>query len=693
MKKIPLYLAIFIILLNNIIYANSDVNIGSSDPFWAGQNPSQWSSEIERVSTRCARISLWEVESGKRINVKNICDISYNESKEYLSISNLTKVDIAKNANSLPREIEESINKGCPVSTILYEDQVSLPELIIQHGQSAEDFCNSLKAWFSEESNVMSIYRCFNTTDDYLEKWNRRELCMLIEPMLAIVHTTGILFVKHKTTLYTCAEIGILSKFGCKLNTNGSKNYDESCYKALPFSCFKVEAGFLQAVPPYNPDNYTGFCTTETDFIDMVKSLGCFELAIEESEQQPIATPPIAQHIEQEVVTQKFYTDTYVITSDMVSSSMGFPRQSYTPATNQDLDAKNGCLNGRLAQITFTFTCDEDLEIHNYTQSIAIPQNGQAVSWVRWRTPSKPCLVFLDITTNSEDAVLRTKEMIFEIIDEKTLYPPNAEATDRNDDFDPPDKAYGSWNDGSETENSWATFNYTWHYYWVWGCRRTQDDDGNLTEWGTTEHWDEDYVCDAHTCPDNAENHTCPTGRCHSIQQDWGWVEWTKVIHTATLEVENVELVRSKNSPNTNNSNYSIKSGYGIEANVNTYITNKVDNTNKAINYNNKEITPVQVLETYMPEHEFKKYTIVSKDDSYYPDKTLHFPVNPYSQFEQHCHFTPVWYPDSDYVMGLRIGHCYTPAGELFICINDTKININGNVYDDWHIAPERGKK
>ena len=79
MKKFSYIVAVFIIILNTIVYANSDVNIGSSDPFWAGN----YASEIERVSTRCARISLWEIESGRNIDVKNICEYKQSNKSRY----------------------------------------------------------------------------------------------------------------------------------------------------------------------------------------------------------------------------------------------------------------------------------------------------------------------------------------------------------------------------------------------------------------------------------------------------------------------------------------------------------------------------------------------------------------------------------------------------------------------------------
>ena len=51
-------------------------------------------------------------------------------------------------------------------------------------------------------------------------------------------------------------------------------------------------------------------------------------------------------------------------------------------------------------------------------------------------------------------------------------------------------------------------------------------------------------------------------------------------------------------------------------------------------------------------------------------------------------HFTPIWYPDGDKTQ-LIIFDAWTPPGMLIKSMIDT-LTIEGNVYDDWHIAPYR---
>ena len=687
-KRIIALLISFLFSLSSLLtcYAEegTDVNIGSKDPFWANN----YASEIERISTRCARISLVKTSDNTIVDRLNICDAPYSESKKYNVVSKMTKMEIANYNGEIPPVIEQSIAKGYTGADIMYPEQVSLPQLIIEKGQSVASFSDSLTNWFNNKDNTNNILMCFGGDEEFQKLWNNKELCLLIEPMIAIVETSSsfIIFTKHETSIFTCAEVGVMSNNGCRFETTGSKNYDESMYKALPFSCFKVSEGLITSIPPYDISSSNGFCTTSEDYIDMIECLGCFELATKGEAPPPVAVAREPKEIE-------YYTNTWVITGTYVSSTRGFPYQSHTPRTNEDLDAKNNCLNGNLARITYSFDSTEELDLETYTQSLAIPENGTAITWVKWKTPSYPCNVSLHIQSNSSDARLEDTDIEFNIIDpEYNTYPPNTEGTDRNDYFTVPNIAKGSWDLGEKTSLSWSTYNYNWHYYWVWGCSRTRDEDGDLTEYGYSSDWDDDYVCDAHTCPENSENHTCPTGRCHGVKQDWGWVEWTEVKHTASLNVDNIDLKRSSHSPNTNNSDYSIKSGYGIELDLDTQINNKVGGSTKTINSDNSEMTPPQFMETYLPEYKFEDYEIVSKknlDENYTANNHFNFPINPYSQFEQNCHFTPIWYPDGKYVVGIRVSQCWTPAGMLYKCIYDTSIDINGNAYDDWHIRPE----
>ena len=542
------------------------------------------------------------------------------------------------------------------------------------------------------------------------------KLILLIEPMGIFKVNNGTVDIpesfKETETLIllSSAEIGLLSYnnhqiFNCNVQDDGvnitpfKSYYHTQLYQVIPFSTFKTNKEKLVNILPCN-NKYKSSWTivSGSDYLDMINSLGCFEV------YSNIATPSeaeIATKSDIEISTSSeirefyttYYTNSWVVTGVDIKSKMGFPRQSYTPKTNKDYAAKEGCLNKKLAEITYEFDCSKNLEIDYHLQQLAIPMNSTAVSWVKWKCPSEPCTVVIDVTTNDEDAVPKYNQIVCTIIDPITgLYPPNAEATDRNDGFHAPGYATGSWDSGSKNTLSWKTYNYQWNYYWVYGCNKTIDDAGNLTEWGLTQNWDANHICEAHECPD-VPNHVCPTGKCHGIIEDWGYVTWSPVFHTLTLEINNEDLHRSENSPNTNGSDYSIKSGYGVELNVDTNCILSRQGLIISVNDVRNAVVPPQYMEVFLPEYNYENYAITSFNDysgkDYEDENTFTLPTNPYSQFGQKCHFTPIWYPDGRYVIGTKISQCFCPAGMLYICNGNTSINISGNAYDDWHIAPE----
>ena len=50
-------------------------------------------------------------------------------------------------------------------------------------------------------------------------------------------------------------------------------------------------------------------------------------------------------------------------------------------------------------------------------------------------------------------------------------------------------------------------------------------------------------------------------------------------------------------------------------------------------------------------------------------------------------HFTPLWYPDGEYVVHIEQSDMWTPAGMIRQNINTNQIKIKGSAYDDWFIG------
>lgn len=689
-RKYAWLLLVFLFSLTNLFIIKADgINQGL-------ESEEIFKDYIINKNINSARISIYEITTKRLLAESNITSLNYTQGSNIYYLTGLNKVSIQnKNVNDFKIIIKTKLqheNGFTPANQQL----IILPKMIANNDSNIDEILKKRDKWFLDIDNAKKVFKCFkNDYDEYLNQWISGSLCLLVEPMVCLEKRGGIetqtSASAKKAILLTTTEIGLL-------DTN--VGLPEYCYVNLPHSNYKINSGCLTQIPIYNKYFNPDDKHTEEHLNDMIKMLGCFEVIYNSN----IATPSeaeIATKSDIEISTSSeirefyttYYTNSWVVTGVDIKSKMGFPRQSYTPKTNKDYAAKEGCLNKKLAEITYEFDCSKNLEVDYHLQKLAIPMNSTAVSWVKWKCPSEPCTVVIDVTTNDEDAVPKYNQIVCTIIDPITgLYPPNAEATDRNDGFHAPGYATGSWDSGSKNTLSWKTYNYQWNYYWVYGCNKTIDDAGNLTEWGLTQNWDANHICEAHECPD-VPNHVCPTGKCHGIIEDWGYVTWSPVFHTLTLEINNEDLYRSENSPNTNGSDYSIKSGYGVELNVDTNCILSRQGLIISVNDVRNAVVPPQYMEVFLPEYNYENYAITSFNDysgkDYEDENTFTLPTNPYSQFGQKCHFTPIWYPDGRYVIGTKISQCFCPAGMLYICNGNTSINISGNAYDDWHIAPE----
>jgi len=66
------------------------------------------------------------------------------------------------------------------------------------------------------------------------------------------------------------------------------------------------------------------------------------------------------------------------------------------------------------------------------------------------------------------------------------------------------------------------------------------------------------------------------------------------------------------------------------------------------------------------------------------------FRKNKYSTYNDRVHFTSIWFPDrKNYTVYVEIFDVWCPAGQLSVRLTD-QIFINGSVYNDWHIGPDK---
>lgn len=133
---------------------------------------------------------------------------------------------------------------------------------------------------------------------------------------------------------------------------------------------------------------------------------------------------------------------------------------------------------------------------------------------------------------------------------------------------------------------------------------------------------------------------------------------------------------------------FEIKSGYGFDTNLLSRINSNSD----------VSISPLQTFVYSFPEFSYDKQirnkmfkrigqfsTLTNLSCS--TDETVsHLNPNDDSLYGAGSHFTPIWFPDGQYIV-----HCYsrdgwTPAGEIKANITAV-ININGSMLDDYHIG------
>ena len=123
-----------------------------------------------------------------------------------------------------------------------------------------------------------------------------------------------------------------------------------------------------------------------------------------------------------------------------------------------------------------------------------------------------------------------------------------------------------------------------------------------------------------------------------------------------------------------------MKSGYGIQISVDTHLSGDT-----------QYCTGSQIANVLFPEFNYNRHSttlynrLLEKSGG-----SFVFRKNKYSTYNDRVHFTPIWFPDrKNYTVYVEVFDVWCPAGQLSVRLTD-QIFINGNVYDDWHIAPTK---
>lgn len=289
-----------------------------------------------------------------------------------------------------------------------------------------------------------------------------------------------------------------------------------------------------------------------------------------------------------------------------------------------------------------------------YTVSnVFYPDGDSQLAWVRWHTPSEPCVVDIQVSVSgpgTAQGIVRCN-----ITDLSGNDPPNPVADDRNDSYTRPSSTPLK---EEVISANWGIWSPWWQEYWVW-----------------IENWEKCWHTDRWT---DADGKTHRDRWYHWVDNGWwedhGWWEFDYESFSASLTAD-MSIVPDDMSPTATGS--TLKSGYGVQESV----TARVRTDQGAA------VTAAQNAVTYFPEFQYLDYwrlldrTITGKSSSF------EFNNNRYSTYNRRTHFTPIWFPDGAYTPYTWVLDCWTPAGMLSLNLTDT-VTIRGNLWEEWHIAP-----
>lgn len=360
---------------------------------------------------------------------------------------------------------------------------------------------------------------------------------------------------------------------------------------------------------------YTGSKTTPRSTDEMIQMLGIGIISYK-------GAPP----------TEAEYDAIYRVDTDVIVST--------TLSTTEEIN------NDAKAAVTFSIG-DRSYRM----SSVVIPKNGSQLVWVKWHTPSEPCEITINISTNKGS--LATTTIRANVVDLDENSPPDPMADDRCDGYNRTSLPAGQ----NVTSLSWSVWRCWWHANWVW-----------VSDW--------DWESGEH-------NENCPAG-CTSSHGHWvdngewedqGWYDYAKDDYSASLSAA-MRINPDEKNPTASGS--VLKSGYGI------CMTVTADMRSGAPASHN---TQGQTCVAYFPEFYYTDYWRLLEPTSPGYSAQFEFQRNEYSTYNRRTHFTPVWFPDGNYTVYAHVMDVWTPAGMLQMYLNDT-LTIHDNLFSDWHVRP-----
>jgi hypothetical protein len=381
-------------------------------------------------------------------------------------------------------------------------------------------------------------------------------------------------------------------------------------------------------------------------------------------------------------------TDTWVITSFRLCNV----RRS---GSNWTSGGARTAFNPASARVTIDGT------VYNI-RDIYIPAGSEQLIWVKWKTPLTPGEVTATVTTSTGLIYnINSTDVSDRYVSSLTVY---IDVYDNNMENPPPDPtlddtmagigytasgaATGRTNlmRGDTTSNAWTVWDCNWQrisssrrwYYW-W------DVPGDFYNPNTGIYTEYTFV------RENA------SGTRELWRETRYRIQFNRINYSAEVRNSYVRIKPDVNVPTAyaqNNKTF-MKSGYGINADVETYIrvTSHHEGTGErtANNYyspaTTNHVAAPQYVFAYFPE--FKYATYNRQFD--YVDNRFEFRRNQFSTYDERTHYTPWWFPDNtNYEIVTKTDFAYTPRGRLSLYGESDSVTIEGTLLDDWRVSPVR---
>lgn len=346
------------------------------------------------------------------------------------------------------------------------------------------------------------------------------------------------------------------------------------------------------------------------------------------------------------------------------------------------------------------------------TVEITCPAGGEeTMGWIKWHTPSREQSVVITLESKRDTLLLLDENgnqcdrltINADIAKVKESTPPDPLVSDTKPSWQKvysqssvQERISGYVSGDSVQELSW----YTWSIGAGWSQdsdydrRRVKIITGGMTDpssqtpyWGAeTENQDVTlykWGVDNRYYPSATASKTIGSFHTGAVYISTSDIQLEKVTYSVSMSAEAAISPSDYCKTATyseSSGKYTMKSGYGIQISVDAHLSGDT-----------QYCTGSQTANVLFPEFNYNRHSttlynrLLEKSGG-----SFVFRKNKYSTYNDRVHFTPIWFPDrKNYTVYVEVFDVWCPAGQLSVRLTD-QIFINGNVYDDWHIAPTK---